>query len=59
MKDGTCMIFGTVRQMLPTFEKVGTKELPDRKVTVTVYKGDIANRGKGTMMVKGTERSDE
>jgi formylmethanofuran dehydrogenase subunit C len=59
MKDGTCMIFGTVRQMLPTFEKIGTKELPDRKVTVTVYKGDIANRGKGTMMVKGTERSDE
>jgi hypothetical protein len=38
--------------MLPTFEKIGTKVLPDWKVTMTVYKGDIANRGKGTLMVK-------
>jgi formylmethanofuran dehydrogenase subunit C len=52
MKDGICMIFGTVLQMLPTFEKIGTNVLPDRKVTMTVYKGDIANRGNGTMMVK-------
>jgi len=59
MKDGTCMIFGTVHQMLPTFERTGIKELPDRKVTMTVYKGDIANRGKGVMMVKETVRSDE
>jgi len=52
MKDGTCMIFGTVHKMLPTFERIGTRVLPDRKVVMTVYKGDIANRGKGTMMVK-------
>ena len=52
MKDGMCMIFGTVHRMLPTFEKIDTKKLPDRNVTVTMYKGDVANRGKGTLMIQ-------
>jgi len=52
MKDGTCMIFGTVHEMLPTFEMIGTRVMTDRKVTMTVYKGDIANRGKGTLMIQ-------
>jgi len=52
MKDGTCMIFGTVHHMLPTFEKIDTKKLPDRDGTVVVYKGDVANRGKGILMIK-------
>ena len=51
MKDGTCMIFGTVHRMLPTFTKTGTQLLPDRKVAMEVYTGDVANRGKGTLMV--------
>ncbi|MCX6697844.1 MAG: formylmethanofuran dehydrogenase subunit C [Methanoregula sp.] len=51
MKDGTCMIFGTVHRMLPTFKKTGTQLLPDRKVAMEVYTGDVANRGKGTLMV--------
>jgi formylmethanofuran dehydrogenase subunit C len=51
MKGGTCMIFGTVHHMLPTFRKTGTQVLPDRKVTMDVYTGDVANRGKGTLMV--------
>ena len=51
MNDGTCMIFGTVHRMLPTFKKTGTLLLPDRKVAMEVYTGDVANRGKGTLMV--------
>ena len=54
MKDGTCMIFGTVQDMLPTFEATGTRLLPDRKITTRGYKGDVANRGKGTLMIRDT-----
>jgi formylmethanofuran dehydrogenase subunit C len=53
-KDGTCMIFGTVHDMLPTFESTGTRLLADRKVTMRLYKGDIANRGKGILMIRDT-----
>jgi hypothetical protein len=52
MKDGSCVIFGTVHGMIPTFEKVDKRVLADWKITADVYKGDIANRGKGTLMVK-------
>ena len=38
--------------MIPTFEKVDKRVLADWKITADVYKGDIANRGKGTLMVK-------
>ena len=48
------MIFGTVQDMLPTFEATGTRLLPDRKITMGVYKGDVANRGKGTLMIRDT-----
>jgi formylmethanofuran dehydrogenase subunit C len=51
MKNGTCMVFGTVHRMLPTFKKTGTQLLTDRKVIMDVYTGDVANRGKGTLMV--------
>lgn len=59
MKEGTCIILGSIRRMLPTFEKIGTRVLTDRKVVVTVYKGDIANRGKGLMMVKVPDQSND
>lgn len=53
MKDGSCMIFGAVHAMLPTFEKAGIQVLPDRNnAEMILYKGDIANRGKGTLFIK-------
>jgi formylmethanofuran dehydrogenase subunit C len=51
MKNGTCTIFGTVHRMLPTFRKTGTHLIADRNVIMDVYTGDVANRGKGTLMV--------
>lgn len=51
MKGGTCRIFGTVHRMLPTFRKNGTQVLTERGITMDVYTGDVANRGKGTLMI--------
>jgi formylmethanofuran dehydrogenase subunit C len=51
MKNGSCVILGTVHDLLPTFEKSGTHLLPERNLEMDVYTGDVANRGKGTMMV--------
>ena len=52
MKDGTCVILGRVHEMIPTFEKIDRRVLPEWKITADIYKGDVANRGKGTLMVK-------
>jgi formylmethanofuran dehydrogenase subunit C len=52
MKDGSCVILGTVHDMIPTFEHVERKLFPEWKITGDVYKGDVANRGKGTLMIK-------
>jgi formylmethanofuran dehydrogenase subunit C len=52
MKDGSCVILGTIHDMIPTFEKTERKVLPEWKITADVYKGDVANRGKGTLMIK-------
>ncbi|HOJ97536.1 MAG TPA: formylmethanofuran dehydrogenase subunit C [Methanospirillum sp.] len=46
MSKGTCIVGGTVIDMLPTFERIGEKE------GMVVYHGDIANKGKGELMVK-------
>jgi hypothetical protein len=46
------VILGQVHEMIPTFEKIDRRVLADWKITADVYKGDIANRGKGTLMVK-------
>lgn len=46
MAKGTCIINGTVLEMLPTFEKTGEKE------GSTIYHGDVANKGKGELIVK-------
>jgi len=51
MKNGSCVILGTVYDLLPTFEKTEQRTLPEWKITADVYKGDVANRGKGTLMV--------
>ena len=52
MKDGTCVILGSVHDMIPTFEKIDRRVFPEWKITADVYRGDVANRGKGTLIVK-------
>jgi hypothetical protein len=37
--------------MIPTFEKIDHRVIPEWKITADVYKGDVANRGKGLLMV--------
>jgi hypothetical protein len=37
--------------MIPTFEKIDHRVIPEWKIIADVYRGDIANRGKGTLMV--------
>ncbi len=46
MKKGTCIVNGTVHEMLPTFEKIGVED------GLIVYHGDVANRGKGEIKVR-------
>jgi formylmethanofuran dehydrogenase subunit C len=52
MKDGTCIILGRVHEMIPTFEKIDRRVVTEWKITADAYKGDIANRGKGTLLIK-------
>jgi formylmethanofuran dehydrogenase subunit C len=55
MKGGSCIILGTVRTMLPTFEKKGMRDLPEwGNARFFLYRGDLANRGKGTLLLKKT-----
>lgn len=57
MTGGTCMIFGSVLDILPTFVKKGrsTVEFRGMRVTMETFRGDVANRGKGTLMLKEIE----
>jgi formylmethanofuran dehydrogenase subunit C len=50
MSAGTCYIYGTAHEMLPTFRRVGTVRQEGR--TLIRFTGDIANRGKGNLFVK-------
>jgi len=54
MKDGSCVILGTVHDMIPTFEKTERKMLSEWKISADVYKGYVANRGKGTLMIRNS-----
>jgi hypothetical protein len=40
--------------MIPTFEKTERKMLSEWKITADVYKGYVANRGKGTLMIRNS-----
>jgi formylmethanofuran dehydrogenase subunit C len=51
MKAGSCYVYGTAQGMLPTFAKNGTVQHEGR--TLIHFTGDIANRGKGNLFVKG------
>ncbi|NLW76700.1 MAG: formylmethanofuran dehydrogenase subunit C [Methanomicrobiales archaeon] len=46
MAKGTLVIRGKVYDMLPSFEKIEEKE------GMMVYHGDVANKGKGEMIIK-------
>ncbi len=50
MAGGTCVVHGTASGMLPTFRKIGTISLEG--VPFTSFTGDIANRGKGNLIVR-------
>jgi formylmethanofuran dehydrogenase subunit C len=54
MTGGTCKIFGTADQFLPTFRRIGTEEAEYRQTRylMDAFRGDIANRGKGLVLVK-------
>lgn len=51
MKGGTCTVFGTVSEMLPTFAYIGTTRDAESGITLTEFSGDVANRGKGRLLV--------
>ncbi|WP_067050133.1 formylmethanofuran dehydrogenase subunit C [Methanofollis ethanolicus] len=51
MKAGTCTVLGTVRDLIPTFERTGETAGPDGR-TLTAFVGDIANRGKGRLFIR-------
>ena len=60
MTGGTCMVFGNPRELLPSFYRNGSAEAEflGKKFRMAVYRGDVANRGKGTLMVReGEERT--
>jgi formylmethanofuran dehydrogenase subunit C len=54
MTGGTCMVFGEVKSMLPTFIRSGLQdmEFQGEKHQMRVYLGDVANRGKGTLLTR-------
>lgn len=52
MTGGTAFVYGTVHQMLPAFRRKGTEKAGDPPAEFTVFEGDIANRGKGTLFVR-------
>ena len=46
MTKGTCVVRGTVHEMLPTFERIGEED------GMVVYHGDVAGRGKGEVYIR-------
>ncbi|MDH7592837.1 MAG: formylmethanofuran dehydrogenase subunit C [Methanomicrobiales archaeon] len=52
MTGGEVYIHGTVHQMLPTFRKVGEKVMGEPPAPYSIFTGDIANRGKGTIFIR-------
>jgi formylmethanofuran dehydrogenase subunit C len=56
MNGGTCYVYGTVYDMIPTFRRTGTETIEG--VSLTKFTGDIANRGKGTLYIKNYQYMD-
>lgn len=49
MSAGTCYVYGSAEEMIPTFEKKGCFEHDG--MTFHHFRGDVANRGKGDLYV--------
>lgn len=56
MKGGTCTVFGTVTDMLPTFRFVSEQGNCIGGISLTEFTGDRANRGKGCLLVHSFTR---
>ena len=56
MTAGTAMLYGKVHQMLPTFRFQGMQKdvIGGKTIMMQVFRGDVANRGKGTILVRDT-----
>ena len=52
MTGGTCTVLGSARGMLPTFRRTGTVVHEPGGVILTRFEGDVANRGKGTLLAR-------
>lgn len=54
MTGGTCMVFGQAHQFLPTFRKNGVEDTvyAGKHYRMNAFRGDVANRGKGTLLVR-------
>lgn len=52
MVAGECVVKGRVLEMVPTFER------EEEQNGMIMYRGDIANRGKGRLIVRSTSRSE-
>ena len=52
MTGGTGYVYGMVHHMIPTFRFRETAIIGPEKVKMSVFEGDIANRGKGTLFIK-------
>ncbi len=52
MKDGTCYIFGDVSDLLPTFRYERTETEQKQGILMDVFRGDVANRGKGKLCIR-------
>lgn len=48
MSMGTCIIGGTAHEMLPSFEKIR------EEAGMIIYKGDIANKGRGELKIRAS-----
>jgi formylmethanofuran dehydrogenase subunit C len=59
MSGGTCLVFGQVHDLLPTFEKRERTQVDFRGMNVTMdtYHGDVANRGKGSLLVRSGDQT--
>ena len=52
MRGGQCTVHGTVTGMIPSFRRTGTRVLETGSAPYTVFEGDIANRGRGSLVVR-------
>ncbi|MCQ8894615.1 MAG: formylmethanofuran dehydrogenase subunit C [Methanolinea sp.] len=54
MTGGTCMVLGDPGELLPSFRRNGSTEAEfgGKKFRMAVFRGDVANRGKGTLLVR-------